>query len=106
MDTILERIKAIKAQMNEIEKRIIEDSLTIEEVKTLDDEWEVLDAELSMYDDVLYTEQLAEQAELEMAQPEQQEENPPDWLVEQWEEERANWGRYSLSPTFNLADEV
>ena len=101
MDSTLERIKAIQAQLNDIEKRVTDDSLTTEQKTELDDEWEMLDAELAMYDDILFQNQLAEQAELDWT-------NPSDEDVERWDLERqrmSGWG-YEGDGTFDLADEI
>jgi len=101
MDSTLERIKAIQAQLNDIEKRMTDDSLTAEQKTELDDEWEMLDAELAMYDDILFQNQLAEQAELDWT-------NPSDEDVERWDLERqraSGWG-YEGEGTFDLADEI
>ena len=112
MDSVIERIKSIKVAQAEIEQRIQNDSLTLEEIKTLDDEWEILDAELAMYDDILFQHQLAEQAELEIAEPEEQDDydwtNPSEEDVERWDLERqrmSGWG-YEGEGTFDLADEI
>lgn len=111
MEQTLERVQAIKAEMKDIENRINDHSLTLAELEALDDEWEVLDAELEMYDDILYSQQVAEQAELELAKPEDEEEedftNPPEWLVERWESERDFiCGNNIYEYLFDLADEV
>ena len=101
MDSTLERIKAIQAQLNDIEKRMTDDSLTTEQKTELDDEWEMLDAELAMYDDILFQNQLAEQAELDWT-------NPSDEDVERWDLERertSGWG-YEGDGTFDLSDEI
>jgi len=102
MDSTLERIKAIQAQLNDIEKRMTDDSLTTEQKTELDDEWEMLDAELAMYDDILFQNQLAEQAELDWT-------NPSDEDVARWDEERDRWANqntWSYGSTFDLTDEV
>ena len=107
MDSTLERIKAIQAQLNEIEKRMTDDSLTTEQKTELDGEWEMLDAELAMYDDIMFQYQLAEQAELDIV-GEDDCINPSDEDVARWDLERqrtSGWG-YEGDGTFNLADEA
>jgi hypothetical protein len=51
--TILERMRFLKDQMNEIEKRMTDESLTLTELEQLDGEWDILDAELEHYDEIL-----------------------------------------------------
>ncbi len=51
--TILERMRFLKDQMNEIEKRMTDESLTLTELEQLDGEWDMLDAELEHYDEIL-----------------------------------------------------
>jgi hypothetical protein len=109
--SIIEQIHSIRSQMNEIEKRINTDSLTIEQIRELDGEWEILDAELSMYDDMLETAQtlayMSEAATLE--EPiEEDWANPSDEDVDRWDLERqrmSGWG-YEGEGAFDLADEV
>lgn len=116
VNTIVERIQAIKAEMSTIEERVCDLSLTLEEIKSLDDEWDILDAELAMYDDMLnvWADPQFEEPPPSPPSPEKEEEeeidytNPPEWLVKKWDEERdswTNWNAYS-DATFDLADEV
>ena len=51
--TILERMRSIKDQMNEIEKRMTDESLTLTELEQLDGEWDMMNAELEHYDEIL-----------------------------------------------------
>lgn len=113
LQSILERIRSLRAEMAVIEKRIIEDSLTLEEIKSLDDEWEILDAELEMYDDMLELAQAEDRWDVaQLEEPEEEEinmENPPDWLVERWEADReqfTNQNTWVYVSTFDLGDEV
>lgn len=103
MEFTLERIRSIRDQMNDIEKRIHDDSLTDEQRNELDDEWEMLDAELAMYDEILFLQ------ELEII-PEEDDDwtNPSDEDVERWDLERqrmSGWG-YEGEGMFDLADEI
>lgn len=109
LQSIFERIRFLRAEMTAIEKRIIEDSLTLEEIKSLDDEWEILDAELEMYDDMLELAQAEDRWEVSQMEEPEEEENPPDWLVAQWEAERdqyTNQNTWVYTSTFDLGDEV
>ena len=66
--TILERMRSLKDQMNEIEKRMTDESLTLTELEQLDGEWDMLNAELEHYDEILeadYYRQAWEIAQLE-----------------------------------------
>ncbi len=112
MQSILEQIKSLRAQQNDIEKRIASDSLTLEQINELDGEWEILDAELSMYDDILETATIVaymtETAPLEEPEDDYDWTNPTDEDVERWELERqrtSGW-RYEEENTFDLASEV
>ena len=118
MDTsTLDRMRAIRDRMNEIEKQITDESLTLVELQQLDGEWDILDAELSMYDEMLEADhyrqmwevaQLEEPLEREIYVQEQEDDdwaNPSDETVARWDEERAGWG-YDRDYTFDLADEV
>jgi hypothetical protein len=115
----LERIRSIRDQMNEIEKRTTDESLTLEELERLDGEWDMLDAELAMYDELLQLDQAQQAWEVgqleepieEDNQPPQEEEwwlNPSDEDVARWDAERASWTNENLygNETFDLADEV
>lgn len=115
---LIERIKAIKADMGAIEKRINHESLTLEEINTLEDDLDILAAELSMYEEMFigwggpeYEEPPPSDDEEEEQEKEEGEidyTNPPEWLVKKWDEERdswTNWNAYS-DATFDLADEV
>lgn len=119
MESIIERIKVLRAQQSDIEKRIGNDSLTLEQINELDGEWEILDAELSMYDEMLEAattlamfEETADLDEREVYVQEREEEydwtNPTDEDVERWDLERqrmSGWG-YEEESTFDLANEV
>ena len=127
METTLERVQSIKDQMNELEKRINDEthSLTLEQLEQLDGEWEILDAELAMYEDVLFDQQLAEQAELDIIEGGEEEEivddalywNPSDEEVAQLYDGAARFyaqvsllhGHFGGRPVedhFDLADEI
>lgn len=109
LQSIFERIRFLRAEMTTIEKRIIEESLTLEEIKSLDDEWEILDAELEMYDDMLELAQAEDRWEVSQMEDPEEEENPPDWLVERWEADRdqyTNQNTWVYVSTFDLGDEV
>ena len=125
METTLERVQSIKDQMNELEKRINDEthSLTLEQLEQLDGEWEILDADLAMYEDILYDQQLAEQAELEIVENNDGEEivedpppywNPSDEEVDEMYAAAARFyaqlsllhGRPVEDHYFDLADEI
>lgn len=115
----LDRMRTIRDRMNEIERQMTNESLTLVELERLDGEWDILDAELSMYDEMLEADhyrQMWEVAVLDepleqvvyvQVRDDEDEENPSDETVERWEQERDDWGRaYEERGMFNLADEV
>ena len=111
MDSIINQIRALRAAQAEIEKRLRDDSLTLEQINELDGEWEILDAELSMYDDMLEAATaLAQLEEVAVANDDDDEWwlNPTDEDVERWEleRERTSGWRYDEEGTFDLANEV
>jgi len=124
MDTsTLEHMRAIRDRMNEIEKQITDESLTLVELEQLDGEWDFLDAELSAYDEMLEADRyrqmwevaaLEEPLEREVYIQDREDEddydwtNPSDETVARWDLERqrmSGWG-YEGEGAFNLADEV
>lgn len=111
MDSITNQIRALRAAQAEIEKRISNDSLTLEQINELDGEWEMLDAELSMYDDMLAAASALVQLEEVVVVNDDEDydwTNPSDEDVERWDLERqrvSGWG-YEEESTFDLASEV
>ena len=123
MDTsTLERMRTIRDRMNEIERQMTNESLTLEEVNNLDGEWDVLDAELAMYDDMLAADhyrqmweisQLEEPLEREIYVQDREDEEDYDWTnpsdedVARWDEERLRTtGWTCVESKFDLGDEV
>ncbi len=76
--TILERMRFLKDQMNEIEKRMTDESLTLTELEQLDGEWDMLDAELEHYDEILYADHYRQMWEISQLEEPIEEEVPRD----------------------------
>jgi hypothetical protein len=108
--------------MNEIERQMTNESLTLEEVNNLDGEWDILDAELAMYDDMLAADhyrqmweisQLEEPLEREIYVQDREDEEDYDWTnpsdedVARWDEERLRTSGWTcVESKFDLGDEV
>lgn len=76
--TILERMRFLKDQMNEIEKRMTDESLTLTELEQLDGEWDILDAELEHYDEILEADHYRQMWEISQLEEPIEEEVPRD----------------------------
>lgn len=125
LQEITQKIRALKSEMSLIEKRLITDyTLTLEDIKRLESEWETLDDELTTFLEMLPLPTLSPWTGHELEEPPSSEEeeeeeekekeeeidysNPPEWLVKKWEEERDSWTNYNAygSEAFDLADEI
>lgn len=123
---IIWNIRTLKSKMNLLEKRLITDyTLTLEDIKRLESEWETLDDELESFREMLPLPTLTPWTGHELEEPPSSEEeeeeedkekekeegedkekekekeeeidysNPPEWLVKKWEEERDSWTNYN-----------
>jgi len=52
-EQLIANIRSIQTQMNELETRCYNQSLTLAELVELDSEWDMLDAQLKEYDNLL-----------------------------------------------------
>lgn len=106
MESIFERMRFLKDQMNEIEKRMVDESLTLEEINNLEGERDILDAELEYFDELVqasYAQQIWEISELE--EPIE----PPEEYYQERELETGlhdQQNDYTYEPIFELGDEV
>lgn len=122
---IIDRINGLRKQLADLEDRAEDQSLTLQQLQEIDDEWEMVDGEISSLEELLWLhipEGWPIQEFEEPIEEEEEEEIPRDVYVERELEGEGSQGLpeghyyipslhdqqndYTYEPVFELADEI